>query len=274
MASAFITISGGSVIAPLQGLDYQGTWNATTNTPALADGAGTAGDFYYVSVAGTQDLGSGNIAFDVGDKAIYNGSVWEKLSFDEKVSKSGDTMSGDLNVDTNVKVGDGSAASYVPDGNTLTVTTAADEGAIFLRVEGSSETVETELAAWGGAGETYAYFGTITNHASAFMSNFISRLLMKANGQTVVAVDVVSGGSPAADTNAVFSVVADSNDSLDAFKIVDEASSDLLVIDKNGQIGYTPTTAADWNGAAPTTITEALDRCATLLKTLNGGVGP
>lgn len=37
---------------------------------------------------------------------------------------------------------------------------------------------------------------------------------------------------------------------------------------------YTPTTTGDWNGADPTTVLQALDRCAALLKTLNGGTGP
>jgi len=37
---------------------------------------------------------------------------------------------------------------------------------------------------------------------------------------------------------------------------------------------YSATTNSDWNGAAPTTIGAALDRCAALLKTLNGGTGP
>ena len=39
-------------------------------------------------------------------------------------------------------------------------------------------------------------------------------------------------------------------------------------------VGYTPTTSSDWSGAAPTTVAEGLDRCAALLKALNGGTGP
>ena len=59
-------------------MEYQGNWNASTNSPTLADGTGNAGDVYKVSVAGSQNLGSGSISFDVGDYAIYSGSVWEK----------------------------------------------------------------------------------------------------------------------------------------------------------------------------------------------------
>lgn len=58
-------------------INYKGTWDASTNTPTLANGTGTAGDFYICSVAGTVDFGSGNIPFIVGDLCFYNGAIWE-----------------------------------------------------------------------------------------------------------------------------------------------------------------------------------------------------
>lgn len=67
-------------------MEYQGTWNASTNSPSLSDGTGSAGDVYRVSVAGTRNLGSGNITFDVGDYAIYNGSAWQKADTTDAVS--------------------------------------------------------------------------------------------------------------------------------------------------------------------------------------------
>lgn len=63
----------------IDAMEYQGKWNADTNTPALVDGTGTDGDFYIVSVAGTQDLGGGSISFNVNDSVIYNGSRWERI---------------------------------------------------------------------------------------------------------------------------------------------------------------------------------------------------
>jgi hypothetical protein len=57
----------------------KGEWNANTNSPSLADGSGTAGDYYDVTTAGTQDLGSGSIAYTVGDVVKYNGSTWYKI---------------------------------------------------------------------------------------------------------------------------------------------------------------------------------------------------
>jgi hypothetical protein len=58
-------------------LQYRGTWNASTNTPTISDGTGIAGEEYAVAVAGTQNLGSGNITFGVGDFAIHNGTKWQ-----------------------------------------------------------------------------------------------------------------------------------------------------------------------------------------------------
>jgi hypothetical protein len=73
-------------VATLQALDtfiYAGQWDASTNTPTLADGDGGVtfgtGATLRVSVAGTQDLGSGSQTFQVGDKVVYNiVGVWEK----------------------------------------------------------------------------------------------------------------------------------------------------------------------------------------------------
>lgn len=66
---------------PPGGLSYKGIWDANTNSPTLADGVGSIGDLYIVSVAGTQNLGSGAISFLVGDFVIYNAlSVWERVA--------------------------------------------------------------------------------------------------------------------------------------------------------------------------------------------------
>jgi hypothetical protein len=67
-----------SVANALGALNYKGTWNATTNTPTLASGVGTQGDYYVVSVAGATDL-DGITNWGVGDWAAFNGSVWQRV---------------------------------------------------------------------------------------------------------------------------------------------------------------------------------------------------
>lgn len=68
-------------------MEYKGLYNATTNTPTLVDGVGNNGDVYQVSVAGSQNFGSGSITFAVGDKVVYNGvsSIYEKWDMTDAV---------------------------------------------------------------------------------------------------------------------------------------------------------------------------------------------
>lgn len=60
-------------------LTYQGTWNASTNTPTLTSGTGTKGFYYVVNVAGTTTL-DGIATWNVGDWAIFDGTEWGKLT--------------------------------------------------------------------------------------------------------------------------------------------------------------------------------------------------
>jgi hypothetical protein len=59
-------------------LNYQGAWNASTNTPTLTSSVGTNGYYYVVSVTGSTNL-NGITDWVVGDWAIFNGSIWQKL---------------------------------------------------------------------------------------------------------------------------------------------------------------------------------------------------
>ena len=60
-------------------LNYKGTWNASSNTPTLADGTGAKGDYYVVSTAGTQTFGGVQLFFGLGDWIVYNGAVWQRV---------------------------------------------------------------------------------------------------------------------------------------------------------------------------------------------------
>ncbi len=71
--------------AVLGALSYQGTWNASTNTPTLASSTGTKGYYYVVSVAGNTDL-NGITDWLVGDWAVYNGTAWQKIDNTETVT--------------------------------------------------------------------------------------------------------------------------------------------------------------------------------------------
>lgn len=72
--------------ASIQGaMQYEGVWDASANSPALASGVGTKGFFYKVSVAGNTSL-DGNSNWHIGDLAIFDGSVWDKVDNYEAVT--------------------------------------------------------------------------------------------------------------------------------------------------------------------------------------------
>ena len=58
---------------------YQGTWNAATNTPTIPVAAiGNKGWYFSVAVAGTTNINGIN-SWAVGDQIISNGTVWQKI---------------------------------------------------------------------------------------------------------------------------------------------------------------------------------------------------
>ena len=81
--------SGGKVplsqIPALGDLSYQGTWNASTNTPTLTSSVGTKGYYYVVSVAGSTNL-NGITDWLIGDWAVYNGTIWQKIDNTDAVT--------------------------------------------------------------------------------------------------------------------------------------------------------------------------------------------
>ena len=73
------------------GLSYQGTWNASTNSPTLASSVGTQNNYYIVGTSGSTNL-NGITDWVVGDWLIFNGSVWQKIdTTDLVVSVAGRT---------------------------------------------------------------------------------------------------------------------------------------------------------------------------------------
>ena len=107
---------------PLMGdLNYQGTWNATTNTPTLTSSVGTKGYYYVVDVAGTTNL-NGITDWQIGDWAIFNGSVWQKVdNTDAVTSVNGQTgtvvlTTTNINEGTNLYYTDARARASVSAG--------------------------------------------------------------------------------------------------------------------------------------------------------------
>ena len=87
-----------------KGLEYQGTWNATTNTPPIASSTGTAGNYYIVATAGTTTI-DGISDWKISDWIIFSSTgVWQKIDQSEgdtlqTVTERGNTTDKQIKVD-------------------------------------------------------------------------------------------------------------------------------------------------------------------------------
>ena len=80
------TVPLSQIPASIQGgVSYQGSWNASTNTPMLTSSVGSKGYYYVVSVAGSTNL-NGITDWLPGDWAIYSGTAWQKIDNTDSVA--------------------------------------------------------------------------------------------------------------------------------------------------------------------------------------------
>jgi hypothetical protein len=82
MLKVVSSIGGGGGVGAVT---YKGTWNASANSPFLSSGTGTQGDYYVVNVAGSTNL-DGITDWQIGDWAIFNGTVWQKVDNTDAVT--------------------------------------------------------------------------------------------------------------------------------------------------------------------------------------------
>lgn len=102
-------------------LVYLGTWNANTNTPTLVSSVGTANTFYIVSVAGSTNL-NGITTWNIGDWAVFNGSVWTRIPHLDSISfttDNGVAAGGALNLVTGWPGGCGATIKFSGSGSTI-----------------------------------------------------------------------------------------------------------------------------------------------------------
>ena len=136
-------------------LVYKGIWDASTNTPTLADGVGTAGFTYKANPGGTVNFGSGNITFDVGDYVIYNGTVWEKSDHTDAVNS--------VNGQTGPVVLDAGNIGFTPDGDIA----STDVQSAIVEVRNDTD---TKLAGKSNTGHTHVA-ADITNFQATVSAN-------------------------------------------------------------------------------------------------------
>jgi hypothetical protein len=166
--------------AVLGGLNYQGTWNASTNTPTLASSTGSKGHYYVVSVAGSTNL-NGITDWKIGDWAVYDGTTWQKVDNTDAVS-SVNGFTGAVVLTT----------SDVAQGTNLYFTQAAARGSVSAGT-GISYNSGTGVITNSAPDQTVALTGAGTTVVTGTYPNFT----ITSNDSTVGTVTSVaaSGGT-------------------------------------------------------------------------------
>jgi len=166
------------------GLSYQGSWNASTNTPTLVSSAGTNGNYYIVSVAGSTNL-NGITDWLVGDWAIYNGTVWQKIDQTNTVT----SVNGQIGA---VSLAYADLAGAIPTWNQNTTGTAANvTGTVAIANGGTGQT---------SAGAAFNALSPITTTGDLILgngTNSATRLGIGANGYLLTSNGTTASWQPA-----------------------------------------------------------------------------
>jgi hypothetical protein len=197
-----------SFVDSLGSLTYKGLWNAATNTPTLASGVGTTGDYYVVSVPGTTTL-DGISSWAAGDWAIFNGSVWEKYNNpDDTLSEilaNGNTTAGtDISVTTgdDITFADNSKAIFGASDDLSIYHDSSTNSSYIKEIGTGSFNIEATNLFLKREGGTESFIDCITNGAVTLYHDGSTTLATTATGidvaGTVTADGLTVSGSVAA----------------------------------------------------------------------------
>lgn len=209
----------------LGALTYEGTWDASTNNPYLTSGVGVKNQYYVVSVAGNTDL-DGITIWNVGDWAIFNGTVWERIVGSQTASFS------------NLTVTSLTGYMYANGSNLVTASTTIPVGNVSGAVPNTVYVIAgTNLS---GGGELTGNV-TINNPYNGTVSN--------------VATGTGLTGGPITSTGTI----SLSNTTVSAGTYGSVANSVTLTVNQQGQITNISNTGiqitvANVSGAVPNTV--------------------
>ena len=221
--------------AVLGALSYQGTWDASTNTPTLTSSVGTKGYYYVVSVAGNTNL-NGITDWLVGDWAVFNGSIWQKVDNTETVTSVNGQTGAVVLTTTNIAEGTnlyytdararaaisaGTGISY--DNTTGVVTNAAPDQTVVL-------TAGTGISTSG----TYPNF-TITNTSPSLGGDVVGPA--SATDNAIARYDTTTGKLI---QNSL--VIVDDTGSVTG---VNALTAQSLTVNNNATLGFSNTDTLD-----------------------------
>lgn len=187
------------------GLSYQGTWNASTNSPTLVSGTGTNGYYYIVGTSGSTNL-DGITDWVVGDWLLFNGTVWQKIDQSNLVtSVNGQTGAVSLTT-TNISEG---TNLYYTDARVRSALSAGT-GISYNSTTGAiTNSAPDQTVALTGAG-TVSISGTYPNFtitgADQYQGTVTSVAMTVPTGLSVSGTPITSSGTLAITFAAGYSI--------------------------------------------------------------------
>jgi len=254
------------------GLSYQGTWNASTNTPTLASGVGTNGYYYIVATAGSTNL-DGITDWQIGDWLMFNGTVWQKIDQSNLVtSVNGQTGAVTLTT-TNVAEGtnqyftDARARSAISAGtgisynsSTGVVTNSAPDQTVALTQGGTTTITGTypnftissadqfsgTVTSVGGTGTVngISLSGTVTSSGNLTLGGALSGVDLTT--QVSGTLPIANGGTGQTTANTAFNALAPSQTSNSGkYLTTDGTNSSWAAIVSGASLSNDTTTASN-----------------------------
>jgi hypothetical protein len=230
------------------GLSYQGSWNASTNTPTLTSSVGTNGNYYIVSVAGATAL-NGISDWLIGDWAIFNGSVWQKIDQTNTVT----SVNGQIGA---VSLAYADLAGAIPTWNQNTTGTAANVTGTVAVVNGGSGQTSAQAAmnTFAGAVTSGSYLrgnGTNVSMTTIQVAD-VPTLNQNTTGtaaNVTGTVAIVNGGTGQTTASAAFNALSPITTTGDLILGNGANSATRLPIGANGYLLTSNGTTASWTAA-------------------------
>jgi hypothetical protein len=210
-----LKVAGGGIATGT--LTYQGTWNANTNSPTLTSSVGTLNNYYVVSTAGSTNL-DGITDWAIGDWAIFNGTVWQKIDNSEityvsNVATGTGLTGGPITTTGTIAIANTTvtAASYGAANTVGTFTvndqgqlTAAANAAIAISVGAVSGAVPNTVNVLAGTGMSGG--GALTANVTLDLANTAVVAATYGNATHVSQITIDAQGRTTAASNVAISI--------------------------------------------------------------------